>query len=702
MVVYSHSPHDSRHWSYALLGTSTAIWSFGYFSWQMSDSPASALVFTRVLMAGAIFIPLTFFHHVLTLIQAEDRQYIVLKMNYGLGVVFLLCCLGTPYFIAGVHPAMVFPYWPIPGPLFHIFLLWWVSMAAYPHYLLFRSYQEGNDLRKKQFLLIMVASGTAFIGGATNFPLWYGIEILPYGTIAFTVYVSFIAYALLRYHLLEFSVVLEKGLNYLAVLLLISQPAYPVLLLAQKSVFGAISLRFSLVQLFVHVLTVAGAYQMRVGTRGTIARTVLRGRQYQLETMSRFSTHVLQQSDLKSLGQEIVQTFGKGMRVRTAVLFLLDEAQHTYVPVSVFGPTSDCSLIPSFSVTDALPRYLAIVQARVALEELMDNRQDEWRRMVRYELERVHAEVGLPFMSKNRLLGFCLLGPSSSRSRDSSYDGSVITLLTQEAAVALENAILCEEIKHSRLMVQKINQLRVRDTVAEELVHALHSPLSSMRAFVQLAGLRKDDEGFLARFQTVLSNHLARIESLMNEMSEAEQSTTPHYEEENMNDLLLSCLSFLTTCSRYHTVTIEKELDPGLSSVFVDRRQIKQVLITLFLEALQSIDRVEKVLSVSSKPVRCARGEPWAQIDIIVSSKEHRGQVQTLALAPISPMPKLSEEGREMRNVTLAVAHQIIHNHHGQFRVARDRDDMTVYSVSLPVGLHSSRQDWFGRGSAVN
>ena len=146
-------------------------------------------------------------------------------------------------------PNSFFPFWPQPGPLFHFFLVWWGGVACIPHYLLFHAYRSEKDaVHKRQYLYLLLASGIAFIGGATNFPLWYGIEILPYGTICFAFYVSMVAYTLLRYDLMDFSAFVEKGLNYLTVLFLISQPAYPVLLLAQKSIFGVINYRFSMVQ----------------------------------------------------------------------------------------------------------------------------------------------------------------------------------------------------------------------------------------------------------------------------------------------------------------------------------------------------------------------------------------------------------------------------------------------------------------------
>ncbi len=86
--IYFRSPKDPRHWTFGLLGISTAIWSFGYFAWQISDSEAYALFNLRLLMAGAIFIPITFLHHVLYLLHKEIAWKNVIKCNYVVGGIF--------------------------------------------------------------------------------------------------------------------------------------------------------------------------------------------------------------------------------------------------------------------------------------------------------------------------------------------------------------------------------------------------------------------------------------------------------------------------------------------------------------------------------------------------------------------------------------------------------------------------------------
>jgi hypothetical protein len=389
--VYFRSPSDPRHWTFGLVGISTAVWSLGYFAWQMASTDVLALLFLRVLMAGAIFIPITFFHHVAHLLKSAETHAKFITINYVVGILFLvLDC--TPFFVKGVQEISIFKFWGVPGFAFHVCLIWWFAIVLITQGYLIAAYMKEGGIRRRQIRNIMIGSAIGFIGGATNFPLWYGIEILPYGTIGFTLYISLVAYALLRFHWLDFSVYVEKGMSYFALLLLVSQPIYPLLLFAQKSVFGAINVRFSVVQLVVHLLTVAGAYQMKVGSRGAIARTVLKGREYRFRTLNGLKEKALHSQDVSELGQAILEILQKGTNVTRAAICVLNHEAHRYRSIASFGFSESDSIIrDGWAISDGLPQMLLQTQKRISINDLTNGRSVQWEQ----EITQQFKEFGL-------------------------------------------------------------------------------------------------------------------------------------------------------------------------------------------------------------------------------------------------------------------------------------------------------------------
>src|SRR5438552_10255989 len=240
MFVYSRAPQSATHRSYGLFCLSVAFWSYSYLAWQLADSKDLAFACVRFLTAGSIAIPIFYFHHVLSILNLVERHRFQLRAGYLLGGLFLLIDF-TPLMVADLQPAMSFRYWPKAGPIFHVYLVWFLVYAYYAIHLIAISYRTERGSRRNQYLYLLVASLIGYAGGVTNFPLWYGIQIPPDRTILVAVYTAIVAYTIMRYRLMDISVAMEKGLNYLLLSIIVLVPFYAVLLVAQETYFGMIS-----------------------------------------------------------------------------------------------------------------------------------------------------------------------------------------------------------------------------------------------------------------------------------------------------------------------------------------------------------------------------------------------------------------------------------------------------------------------------
>jgi hypothetical protein len=116
---------------------------------------------------------------------------------------------------------MSFSFWPVPGLFFHPFLLYFLWYVVYATSLVGVALRDANGIRRHQYAYMLAASIIGYAGGATNFPLWYGVPLLPYGTVLITMYTALMAYTIVRYRLMNISVVLNKGLGYAIVLAII-------------------------------------------------------------------------------------------------------------------------------------------------------------------------------------------------------------------------------------------------------------------------------------------------------------------------------------------------------------------------------------------------------------------------------------------------------------------------------------------------
>ena len=187
---------------YFLMTVSLAVWSFGYWQWQMATDYGTALFWVRVLSVGSLFIPVFFFHWVNLLIGKNNVNSIVLWISYAM-IVGILFFVTSPLFIASLQHESIFPFWPIAGRAYDVYFSYlYLGLIAYTAYLLVRSYLTKQDKnRKGQILYIILGGLLGFGGGLTNFPLWFGIPVLPYGNFLVAAFPFFLGYSVLKYKL---------------------------------------------------------------------------------------------------------------------------------------------------------------------------------------------------------------------------------------------------------------------------------------------------------------------------------------------------------------------------------------------------------------------------------------------------------------------------------------------------------------------
>ena len=160
----------------------------------------------RIFMAGAIFIPVFYFQFTLSFLGITVAHKWSLVIAYIFAAIFFILNF-TPQFVAGVVPKLTFPFWPVPGMLYHPFLLMWLFYVAFSTALLYADYRITSGPRHHQLKYILIGMVVGFIGGITNYLLWYDILVPPIGNILVSAYVIMVGYGILKHRLFDVKVV---------------------------------------------------------------------------------------------------------------------------------------------------------------------------------------------------------------------------------------------------------------------------------------------------------------------------------------------------------------------------------------------------------------------------------------------------------------------------------------------------------------
>lgn len=483
----------------------SAWWSFFYGLWMLATSHDSALLFVWLFSIGSTLIPILHLHWILALLNAEKRYKPVLWYGYASSIVFLIFNF-TPLFIQDVEPTFGFSFWPKPGILYHWYVVVnFAGLHLIALWLLVRYYKQSSGIQRSQIVLVLIAFLISVPSGATNFPLWYDINIKPYGNPLVLAYPLFYGYIILRYRLLDIRFAVRRG-TIRIFLAAFTYGMFHLVTWAMIRAFGSVWARPALiVGIFI---AIAFVLVLPLVEKGVIKLTnrYLYASIYNAQKTLRSLTHTLTTIvDAEKISALITETAQSVLDVEYTAIFVQEPAGQGYHLVRSAGVEKKkdaprairdgffTEWIRDFKkavVKDELP-FMALEQSKKGAEK--------FTRAQKY-MEKIQGEVCIPFVVKRDLVGFLLLGAKRSRDAFTKEDIELLETLGNQAAVAIENALLYEhmeeivaeqtkEIKEKNVHLEKL--LAMRSQFLDIASHQLRTPISVIKGYVSM--LREGD-----------------------------------------------------------------------------------------------------------------------------------------------------------------------------------------------------------------
>ena len=202
-----------------LLSFVIALWSFAQFMGGVLTDKELVLLWTRIGIAAACFIPVFFLHFILSLIDKTELEAKIIKFVYGLSLIFLALDF-TRLFVADVAPTMGYKFYPKPGIVYPFFAVFIFTIFIYAFVRLVAGLKLSQGEKKNQLMYVFIACLIAFLGGITTFfPIWnINLPVLP--SYVLPIYLLITVYAIVKHRLLDISVIIREGLIYSTLTLL--------------------------------------------------------------------------------------------------------------------------------------------------------------------------------------------------------------------------------------------------------------------------------------------------------------------------------------------------------------------------------------------------------------------------------------------------------------------------------------------------
>lgn len=456
-LVISRNPWRLTHRMFCALTMNLALWTIGVWLIVHSHSEATARFWIMATFAVASFLPATFYHFIVLFPhqRIEGKRW-VLGFLYA-GAVTVTLGTFTPWYIRRVE---VFPDLPPQvsyGPVFSLFsVLVLVSMIfTFGNLIAKRRNSSGIQRRQVENLLVSIyaATGLASITNVVG-PMMHITSLELYGPSFMVLLMAGLAYAMVRYHLLDIWGLVSRTTVYAAVTGFVIVTFLGTVSLAHWMVStggqGHELLSTTLAALAIVLLL----QPLRERVQLFVDRLVLHRRYDAKALIARVSRVTTRFVDLESMLAEVARDVRQTIGIRSLRVFLVSERDQDVLHVAF-------SILPEEQRADDsnhafLIEYLRENPETLSLEELLHGRPTEVRTRLASHLAAMDTFLLLPLTTSSGLLGMVALGEKNTRDIYTVDDIRLLETLAGPLTGAIENNRLYGKIGDLNLHLQRI------------------------------------------------------------------------------------------------------------------------------------------------------------------------------------------------------------------------------------------------------
>jgi two-component system, NtrC family, sensor kinase len=474
IFVYIKNRKGPINKSYSIMGLFIGSWSFLLFTCHISSSHDQALFINRWLHFSSIFIAISFYYFSLKLLHIKKWKL----LTVGLIVAFILGGLSvfSSEIVKGMAPKYDFRLWPTPGGFYQFYLLYFSFFSYYSLFLIYKGFLSSSGNRRAQLRYIFIALFIGFAGGSTNFAYFYNIPFPPIGNIFVFLYVLILAYAIVKYRLMDITVVFTRAGIFLVLYSLIL--GIPIWLGLKLLGQGLWLLPIGLMAL----LAMGGPFIYLFIQRKAEARLLQEQRAYQ-NTLRQASAGMGRIKDLNKLMDMIVFVLTRTVKIDHSVIYIYDEITKVYKLGAYKLRSGGVTFPEQLSSNSIIIEYLSKNHYPVVYEEIkhrIQDYQDAQLDLLEKTMNNLQAALVVPIYIDNKLISFVGMGKKESGKLYSEDDLSVFSILANQAALAIENAEFYEEMKITQQQLFQAEKMATIGIMADGLSHQINNRFHAM------------------------------------------------------------------------------------------------------------------------------------------------------------------------------------------------------------------------------
>jgi len=258
-------------------------------------------------------------------------------------------------------------------------------------------------------------------------------------------------------------------------------------------------------------------------------------------------------------------------------------------------------------------------------------------------------------------------------SEDSAYDGVIISFRD------LTN------LHHYRIQMERIDRLTTLGEVAAGIAHEIRNPLAGIKTSAQVLEESFSPGDHRSQLVARIVKEIDRSNELLKKFFNFAKPGKPKQEYVSLETLVEGVYLLLSSKINKKEIIFEKNVESDIPDIYVDENQIEQVLINLFLNSLDALEKGGSI-NVNLKFIENQDDvvlEKSSKV-VILEIKDTGCGIDSDNLERIfNPFFTTKSDGV---GLGLSISSRLIEENGGRILVQSEKNQGTQFSIYFPVG----------------
>jgi two-component system NtrC family sensor kinase len=680
----------------------TALWTLFPFVLSRVRDETTALLVARIIYIPAAFTAVIWLHFLLVVIKERlsQRENRILFFSYALSLSILLFAFSR-YFIRGtVRFAPHFAV--IPGPLYAIFISVFVIIFVLALKEIIYKFKAAGGYQKNILTFIFISYAIGVFSAALHFGAAYlNKEPLPHDLFIIA-YTTLFAYAILKYRLMDIRVAVTRTGIFVVVYTLVLGIPFSLSVFGRSWLIATFGQNWGLAPLILlTILATIGPFLYIYLQRRTEALILRKQRAYQ-DTLKQAARELSRIHNLKRLLNLIVHIVTKTVGITHSAIYLLEEQSQRFLLKATRNRKKD-TLPILINKEEPLIEWLKNHKEILVYEEI-HRKSYEGANPILKELDNqmksLDAAIIVPGFLKDKPLGFLILGHKRSGEFYTPQDLDTLSVIANQAALAIENALLYENIEgqvrqrtEELMQVQKqlvqAEKLATVGTLAGGVAHEINNPLTAVLTNVQmlLADTAKLDADAKESLQ-LIEEATKRCRTIVQKLMTYAKKPLETHQMSRIDFLKVinNVVSFLEYQLEQENIKVIIQKEKNVYSVLGNANELEQVLTNLILNARDAIRKIKKSGYIY---INLFEDMDWIKIEV---RDEGAGIPKEIMPKIFDPFFTTKEVGKGT-GLGLSICQSIVEKHGGKITVQSEVGKGSVFTVQLPKEKSKTTND---------